>query len=277
MSQSPNPYVNILISYAYYTPDMNRFFRDTNFKYHLVIDSGAFTAWKQGKVVKIEEYCDFIKSMPIQPWRYFNLDVVGNPEQSLANYEYMLRQGLQPIPIFTRGERYEMLDHYYETSDVVGIGGLVGTKNRTNIIKKVMRHVKGKKIHWLGFSDLEYLIHFKPYMCDSTSWSTLARYAAGRIYLGNGKQEMLRKTKCVEKPSKAIMNALQLMGFDPYILADKKNWKLKNLFPIGVASNLRLMWDVKKKLDVNLFIACCNYSDLLVINEQYNNLIGRKL
>jgi len=38
------------------------------------------------------------------------------------------------VPIFTRGEDPSVLDDYYKTSDVVGIGGLVGTQGNKGFV-----------------------------------------------------------------------------------------------------------------------------------------------
>lgn len=268
--------LNILVSFAYYTPEMNDLFKNLKIPFKLLIDSGAFTIWKKGKEIKVTDYCKFINSLPIKPWRYFNLDVIGDPKKTLENYNIMLSENLTPIPIFTRGEEYKTLDLYYQTSDVVGIGGLVGTKNRKNIVKKVMRHVGNKKVHWLGFTDLDYIKYFKPYMCDSSAWSRLARFGEGTIYIGNGKQLNLRKKHCSEKPSKEILEGISSLGFDPYLLQEKKNWTRSVLNKIGMPSSVKLMLDVKKNLDVNMFIACCSNEDVHLAINAYKQLIGQK-
>lgn len=277
MSKLNKPSLNILVSYAYYSSQMNEIFAGSNFDYRLVIDSGAFTVWKKGKKIKVEDYCNFIESLPVQPWRYFNLDVIGDPQKTYENYKYMLNRRLNPIPIFTRGEDYSMIDTYYQTSDVVGIGGLVGTKNNRNVVKKVMRHVGNRKIHWLGFTSLDYMKHYKPYMCDSSSANMIARFGSGQIYRGNGKVVSFSRKDFVKKPKKELVKALTDLGFSVNQLAYKQNWKCELLFSIGYASAIRLMMDVKNKLDVNMFLAIPSFMELKYAVKQYQKLIKLNL
>ncbi len=157
--------LNILVAYPYINKMMIETVTEHEGSIRWLVDSGAFTAWKAGKEVSIDAYCKFIEGLPVAPWRYFTLDVIGNPKASMANYEVMLKRGFNPIPIFTRGEDPSVLDEYYKTSDVVGVGGLVGTKGNKGFVNGIMKHVGGRKVHWLGFTNAEYIKHYKPPIC----------------------------------------------------------------------------------------------------------------
>jgi len=85
--------------------------------------------------------------------RFFTLDVIGDSKKSYDNYLTMRDQGLSPIPIFTRGTDLSMIDRYYELSDYLGIGGLVGTPGNRGYVKTVMRHIAGRKAAAAGRLD----------------------------------------------------------------------------------------------------------------------------
>lgn len=254
--------LNILISYVYYTKQMEDFLISSNINYRLVIDSGAFTSWKMGKEIKLNDYCNFLNKMKIKPWRYFTLDVVGDPEQTNINYQLMLDRGFNPIPIFTKGENLDMIDEYYKTSDVVAFGGFVNQKGVENTIKKVMRKVDGRKVHLLGFTKLNFLKHYHPYMCDSSSCSSLKRYGNGIIYLGNGKTKTISKKDFIKKPNKEIIQSFNKWNIDYRKFSKKENWNRKNLDEIAFSSAVNLMLDVKKHLNVNYFIAIAEMPSL---------------
>jgi len=140
--------LNLLVAFPYMKPEVVEQIRKLRHA-RILVDSGAFTAWKAGKSVDLDEYCRFIEALGDLPWRYFMLDVVGDPAATMKNYEIMLNRGFNPIPIFTRGEDPSVLEDYYKTSDVVGVGGLVGTRGNRGFVKGIMeKEVSERCIGW---------------------------------------------------------------------------------------------------------------------------------
>lgn len=192
----PDQKLNILISYVYMTDRLVGLLSKHKKDIRLLIDSGAFTAWKAGKRIKLGDYMNFIKTLPIKPWRYFTLDVIGDPKRTWDNYQKMLDEGLKPVPIFTRGDDFKMLDKYYETSDLVAIGGLVGTPHNKGYVKRMMREVGDRKVHWLGFTKMEYVQYYKPYSVDSSGYCHSVRYVPSTIiHRGNGYTKSLGRSQ----------------------------------------------------------------------------------
>lgn len=76
------PRLNFLVAYPYCKPDVFEVLKNQTLPYRFLLDSGAFTAHNAGKVITLDDYCRFIEAMPIKPWRYFQLDVVGDPEKT---------------------------------------------------------------------------------------------------------------------------------------------------------------------------------------------------
>lgn len=216
--------LNVLVAYPYMSKGMLRHVTNYRDTIRLVIDSGAFTAWKAGKPIQLDDYCRFIESLPVTPWRYFLLDVIGDPHATMRNYEVMLQRGFNPVPIFTRGEDPSVLDDYYKTSDVVGIGGLVGTKGNKGFINGIMKRVGNRKVHWLGFTVPEFVLHYRPYMCDSSSFDSSLRFGNLQLYTGRGNIVRCRSKDFITKPSQKIIDAIRMFGEDPALLARKAEW-----------------------------------------------------
>lgn len=239
-----------------------------------LLDSGAFTAWKSGKQIDLDSYCRFIESLPFKPWRYFNLDVIGDAHASFINYEKMLSRGLKPIPIFTRGEDIKMLDKYYETSDVVGIGGLVGTPGNKGFVKGIMSKVGDRKVHWLGFNPQAFIAHYKPYMCDSSSWSSAVRFASCKLYDKNGSWHHVTKKSFMTKPADVILSILNKYQIDPKRLSKSAEWKNSGkgsyaLEELTYKSWTRYQLDLKSNLDVNFFLACANSWQIKLMSNAF--------
>lgn len=228
-------------------------------KIRFVLDSGAFTAWKSGQSIELYEYCNFIKSLPFKPWRYFALDVIGNPHATMQNYKNMLKENLNPIPVFTRGEDPRVLNEYYKTSDVVGIGGLVGTEGNKGFVKGIMKMAAGRKVHLLGFTSLPFLKALRPYMADSSSWLSSLRYAQSPLYLGQGAPVIMLKKSTIRKQvlDSKIRNAIRQLRLEPEDLLNPANWNGGTSISgkLAARSMVRLSYDVEKNLGTHLFLA----------------------
>lgn len=251
--------LNLLVAFPYLNPDIIALIRAREDKIRFVLDSGAFTAWKAGKTIELDSYCKFIETLPFKPWRYFTLDVVGDPHGTLRNYETMLERGFKPVPIFTRGEDPALLDTYYKTSDVVGIGGLVGTSGNKGFVKGIMRLVNGRRVHLLGFTNLAFLKVFRPYMADSSSWEMGARFASCPLYLGRGQPLVsIRKDTVVKQlADDKIRAAIRACGIEPEDFLKPELWNggYSVTRRVGARSMVRFSQDVGKNLGTNLFLA----------------------
>lgn len=266
--------LNILVAYPYLKADVLKIIEERKDDIRLLVDSGAFTAWKAGKEIKVEDYEEFINNLPVKPWRYFTLDVIGDPQGTEDNYKYLLSKGMNPIPIFTRGESLDIIDEYYKTSDVVGLGGLVGTKGNKGFVKGVMEIIGDRKVHWLGFNAKDFLGYYKPYMCDSSSWSAAVRYASCKLYDRNGKWYHVQKKDFITRPKKEIYNLIEEYGIDPRVLAQSSQWKNSGrgdyaLEVLTCRSWTRYQMDIKMKLGINFFLACASGWQVKLMHESY--------
>lgn len=213
--------LNLLVSYSFFNPNVSQFFLNNQDTTRFVLDSGAFTAWKAGKPIHLDTYCKFLESLPVKPWRYFALDVIGNPDATMKNYQIMLSRGFNPIPVFTRGDELSVIDEYYKTSDVVGLGGLVGTQNNKGYVKSLMSIIGDRKTHWLGFTNIDFIRHYKPYMCDSSTISSGVRFGEARMFFEPNSWKCFDKHDNIEKFSHLIRE----YGLDPLVFKNKITWK----------------------------------------------------
>jgi len=277
-----NDYLNLLIAYPYYLqPPTQELLKGSGRHLRFVLDSGAFTAWKSGNPIELDAYCKFVESCKPEPWRYFALDVIGDPAATIKNYEIMLKRGFNPIPVFTRGECPSVLETFYETSEVVAIGGLVGTLGNKGFVKGIMKYIKNRWVHWLGFTNLDFVKYYKPYMCDSSTWESGARYGNIPLYMGNGKLQMIGKSDFQGKPNQQVLDRIQQLGIDPYLMSKTQSWHGGNSVSrtLCARSGVALSVDVERKTSTKLFLASATTLAVELLKTSFEKLyqFGAKL
>ncbi len=239
-------------------PDIIDFLKKNRKHLCFLLDSGAFTAWKAGTEIKVDEYCKFIDSLPFKPWRYFTLDKIGDPDGSLKNYETMLKRGFNPIPVFTRGEDPKMIDYYYKTSDVVGVGGLVGTQGNRGFVKGIMKIIGNRKCHWLGFTNKQFVRHYKPFSCDSSSLVMANKFASIELFdVKTGKWHKVSKIDFMKRPSEQILELIRSYDKDPFLLSKNDNWSGGESVSsyLSFRSHVRAQIEIEKRTGTKYFIA----------------------
>jgi len=274
---------NLLIAYPYLKVGkmVDRFRRlSQDPQVRIYIDSGAFTAWRGGKQILIDDYCRFLDGLGFQPHGYFTLDKIGDPHGSMENYQTFLRRGYKPIPIFTRGEDPSVLDDYFKTSEIVGIGGLVKTKGNFGFVKGIQRHVKGRKVHWLGFTSPGFIATYKPYSVDSASWASSAISAAINLYLGRGEFQRLLKEDFMKKPDERIISRIRHYGLDPMELRTERGWNHAYSVSrkLAMISQLNYAIDFERKYGTKIFTVISGAEDQVnYATDGYERLSGTKL
>jgi hypothetical protein len=248
--------LNVLCAFPYMSESRIALLNEHRHKLRFLLDSGAFTAWRAGKTVELDAYCRLIERLPFKPWRYFTLDVVGDHAATLRNYEMMLKRGFKPLPIFTRGAPLRDLSRYYDTSDVVAIGGLVGTTGNKGFVNGIMKHVGKRRVHWLGLTSLPFLKTYRPYMVDTSSWESGAQFAAFRLYAGSGRLITCAKHMFQTRPDPDLCAALESYGVQPQILAKNASWHggYSVNRTLNAHSGVRLMLDLQEKLGTLYFL-----------------------
>ena len=256
-----NP-ANLLISWPYWN-SLYPTIKDATHRIRLLIDSGAFTNYHKGQVTSVAEYIAFIRDLPVEPWGYFQLDVIGDPVATMANLETMLDAGLTPIPVFTRGAAPEHLERMYETSHLVGLGSLVGSNGALAYLKWAMEDlVRGRPLHWLGVQRHDWICHYRPTSVDGSTWGSAGMYGCMYVYLGKGRLiKMLFKDTA--KITAEVQAAITRHGFDWRELADPDVWHRRSGLHIRVTTRALLAYqaDVRRQLGTEVFMVSTSSSD----------------
>jgi len=239
----------------------------------LLVDSGAFTAWRAGTSRSVEQYADFLEGLPVKAWRYFALDVIGDAAATRNNLQYLVNRKLNPIPIFTRGEDICNLDKLYEISDLIGIGGLVGTKGSAAFINGIMKEIGDRKAHWLGFARSGFIKQWHPYSCDCCSWMFACRYKTLHLYQGFGRFIHIRKQDLMGTPKKEMIAAFAHMGFDHAVMRHEDAWinsgmGYNPIEQINMRSWVRFSLDIQSKVGSRIFLAISNAPEVKQIMDQ---------
>lgn len=270
--------LNILIAYPYFKklkPETIEVLRDPDVRF--LLDSGAFTAWKSGQPIELDEYTDFLDRIPLEPWKYFTLDVIGDGEKTKDNYYKLLEQGYKPIPIYTRGENIKMIDEYFETSEIVAVGGLVGTKGNRGFVKNILDKYPNKKFHLLGFTNHNFISYYRPYMCDSSSWNSGVRFKTSRLYMGRGRFIPISKDTFRSRPSIEIIDRCEFYGIDYEKLGYEEYWitRWKSDRPFEMLcsmSYIQYQQDLQRILGVNYFLAAPDDVQIICLKKNYEKL-----
>ena len=174
-----------------------------------MLDSGAYSAWKRGAVIRIDEYIAFVlKYSKFFDW-IVNLDVIPgksgrqpsaaevdrSAEIGWQNY-YALKTALCPeegaklVHVFHRREHKRWLEKLLdEGGDYIGISpGTDRLRQRSDwldIIKPCLTDAEGRprrRCHAFGVTALEILLrHLWLHSVDSTSWARAAQFGSCSI------------------------------------------------------------------------------------------------
>jgi hypothetical protein len=172
----------------------------------LCVDSGAYSAFTQKKVVNLDEYCAFLTKNEKYITHSVCLDVIDpeGPEIAAAkgwrNFEYMRDKGIVSMPVFHAREHYRWLDKMLDAVGYIGLSGtsLVSPSEHMAWYRLVWEYAtdtKGfpiAKFHAFGDTSPYSLLTFPWYSADSATWMIQSARAA-RVKL-QGKSYQLRST-----------------------------------------------------------------------------------
>lgn len=180
----------ILVSFAY----LKNFKKEELVGHRLMLDSGAFTAHMRGKKIDIKALCQEASS-PM--WHEVAaLDVISDPEKSLANAVLMKAHRPDVMPTFHYGEPWEFLVEYAKSFGKVGIGGLARLRSgdRLPFIEECFARAYPAKFHLFGWVQEDVLARFPFHSADSTGWEMKAA-AFGKYAFAKGQHLGINRTK----------------------------------------------------------------------------------
>jgi hypothetical protein len=144
----------------------------------IFLDSGAYSAWRQGKAIDREAYADYALSGDFDAVAGDLRIADANPDQTLADTEYLRGLGVPAIPAYHQGEPWEFLDHLIATYEYIGLGCTEDASTSdlvTDWLYKCFWRLcddKGRpqvRVH--GFRFVSRTRTFPFWSVDSTSWA----------------------------------------------------------------------------------------------------------
>ena len=190
---------NFLISY-WYDKDcrLTDLILKQNPKARVILDSGAFSAWKKKAEISVNEYISYCKAHKDKFYAMINLDVIGNAEKSFENFKIMKKAGLDVVPVFHRVagklDPIEHLIYYCKNSDYVALSGYAlsqakfNDREMINYTKKMFEIIpKDKKIHLLGLTNFRVIMGIgteRIHSVDSSMVSRRSPYNSSVSYSG---------------------------------------------------------------------------------------------
>lgn len=159
----------------------------------LMLDSGAFSAWRQKRPVDLAEYAEFLRKNIEHIDTFVNLDVIPgefgrvpssaeveiSAQQGWDNMLFLESEGFFPIPVFHMGESFSWLRKMMEHgSAYIGISPANDRTTREKILwlDRVFEEItdaEGKplvKTHAFGVTSVPILYRYPWYSADSASW-----------------------------------------------------------------------------------------------------------
>lgn len=172
---------HMLASWPYFTPETSQLLPELPSDSEILIDCGAFTRWRAGAApASLGSYLDFIDTLGsiACSWRYFQLDVIGDANATLANLRSMIKRGYSPIPIYTRGAPVAHLDEMLELAPIVALGGISRSSGERphGYLSRLANTYDMQRFHILGFTQARWLPLYRPASVDSSSWIGAGRY-----------------------------------------------------------------------------------------------------
>lgn len=213
-------------------------------------DSGAYSAASQGAEVDIREYGQWLTKWSSILTVKSNLDVIGNPEQSMKNQRQLEAMGHKVLPVFHVGSPFTELEKLCEEYPYVALGGMVpySTANLGSWLVKCFR-VAAKYdtvFHGFGMTRREYLNDFAFYSVDSSAWG--ASFMFGNLELWDDKTKQFVKIKHSDHAK--IYKHSELLrehGGDPEMFLDKTKYKRAHAVKVAAVAWLRLEQHLKNK------------------------------
>lgn len=150
------------------------------------LDSGAFSAYTKNAEIDLNEYIDFCHEYKNRLTAYANLDVIGDPDKSVKNFEKMKNAGLDPVPVFHYRSPLTVLDEMVDANEYIALGGLVpisASKEKMRAwLDRCFSCIRDRvKVHGFGVTNIDHLTRYPFYSVDSTSW--LSGQKHGHIFI----------------------------------------------------------------------------------------------
>lgn len=227
----------------------------------VLLDSGAFTALNLGIEIPLDEYIDFLGEWGERLFGYIALDKLGDVAQTERNLDEMIRQGLRPVPVHVRGDDGDRMDDLFSKSpSLVALGGLRRPRAgwcSPEYIKQKMEWARGRPVHWLGYTRTKLVRAFRPFSCDSSNWTSGARWGRAEMYLGGWRWSSA--TKGERSLTRSEVALARRAGFSPPWSGMRWNavGGSRGCFPFAVTALSHVLYarEVRREIGTRVFQA----------------------
>lgn len=290
--------LNILVSYEYIDDQSRQTLIDNQNKLNIIIDSGAFTAHTKNRHIDLNEYTEYVRALKkeIVNFNAIQLDVVFNPEKTKENFKKQLDAGVPVCPVFTRGDDPKYFFDLLNQGHYVFVGGVQKGENNKGFAKFLLERSRGKKVHYLAFTNQRFIRAYSPYSVDSSSWTRASRFGYFEAYAGFGKLvkiEKLEFLKPLPDSKKLLMRKLGLTDSQIRMLGYKESWvsngklyecslnvsKPQNSLGayLAMLGHIQQAVDLEKHFKTKTYFAAGSKQSILGLIHGWNELKERKL
>lgn len=158
----------------------------------LMIDSGAYSAWRKGETLSVDEYVRFIYDNGLNRPGVIvvSLDVINEGQASYENWKEMRKQGIEALPVYHVATDVRFLKLYLKEVQYIGIGAIANLdSNRRRIsLDRIWQdflidcdNMPFVRTHGMGITSFSLMKQYPWFSVDSTSW--LMNGAYGKIYV----------------------------------------------------------------------------------------------
>lgn len=192
-----------------------------SFGWELFLDSGAFTAFTQNKVMDVKEYASYICKHQAIWSTCSSLDAIGSGEvdsdkqlgfarQSYAYFAELRNRGAKVQPVYHVREPRVVLEKYIDLGyDYIFIGGMVPETTQwlmqrldylwTNVLTLPDGSPK-IKVHGFGLTDQLLMFRYPWYSVDSSSWLMTGIFGACMFRTGKKGKPLQKVVFSEESP-----------------------------------------------------------------------------
>jgi len=214
--------------------------------FSIFLDSGGYTARKQGIDIDVKEYGRFLQDNKDYIFTAANLDVM-EIEKALENQKY-LEQIYPVLPVYHYSEyaekRNDLLEEFCKKYDYIAVGGIAGMGLGKRIVKNFLnycfrRFVKyKKKVHGFGITSLDLLKEYPFYTVDSTAWLVGGKF--GTILKWNPEFKM-KTTIHYSHKEKMLKDNIPVKLIDRY--QDRLVYNIKEL--LKMEEQITKLWRIR--------------------------------
>lgn len=231
---------------------------------NMMIDSGAFTAWQNGKPIELEKLLSYSNDL-VQRYGdrhnfvFISLDVIPGQrnrfptpaelkaaeEESYDNYLVYQHEmkDLHVLPVYHSGEALSLRDKYLKHTDHICLSMNQGMSEKNRVEWAMSAQAPGIKLHGLAATGVQMIKYVDWYSVDSAAWIMSA--AMGSIYwpLQDGRISTLPVSSNSPAKKKKNAHADNMTISQPIIdVMESRGYTLEQL---GTEYLARMQWNME--------------------------------